>query len=133
MLGITESVFNPKPEDENDEDDKKARNIPMSILRLQASQKSQERPGCDVARNAGPPKMKRPMETNRLETGPPSKKMNMLGSVLAGAQPSAVSSAFTAPGAIATNQAPNKSADLAGKQHLCLLDNEQILRCISLR
>ena len=105
MLGITESVFNTKPKDDDEEEEKNTKSIPMSILRLQASQKYQERPGCDIARNAGPPKMKRPMETNRLETGPPKKKINnALGMTFPGAMPSSVSSMpYTATSASTTN------------------------------
>jgi len=68
MLGTTESVFAPNP----DESKSKVNGpLPMFILKQLAQQNSHRLPGKDIERNAGPPKMKRPMETNRLETGPP--------------------------------------------------------------
>jgi hypoxia-inducible factor 1 alpha len=70
MLGITETIFNPKPADPN----KSGTQIPMSILKMEHAGQKPRLPVGDLARNAGPPKMKRPMETNRLETGPPHAK-----------------------------------------------------------
>jgi len=69
MIGITESVFEPRPP-EMKEDQNTQKKTPLSILRLQASSQQQVQGG-EVARTAGPPKMKKPRETNRLETGPP--------------------------------------------------------------
>ena len=66
MLGITETVFEPRPAEPDNQNNK----IPLSILRLEASEKV-DLPGTEIARNAGPPKVKRAMETNRLESGPP--------------------------------------------------------------
>ena len=77
MLGITETVFEPRPAEPEKQDNK----IPLSILRLEASEKV-DLPGTEVARNAGPPKVKRPMETNRLESGPP-KLMRLAGDMSA--------------------------------------------------
>ena len=71
MLGTTETIFNTLPEDTNQNS-----LTPMSILKNQVKN-AQFMPGSDVARNAGPPKMKKPMETNRLETGPPSKNARL--------------------------------------------------------
>ena len=79
MLGATESIFAPKP-DQGKSDNKHL--LPMSILKQQTEQK-RYMPEGNVARNAGPPKTKRPMETNRLETGPP-KKMPRRGNPEAG-------------------------------------------------
>lgn len=78
MLGTTESMFAPRPEEELVEETSKQKNfMPMSVLKMIAQQKEKEI-GCgDISRNAGPPKMKRPMETNRLETGPPLKVRNI--------------------------------------------------------
>jgi len=73
MLGITETVFEPRPP----EPDNQINKIPLSILRLEASERV-DLPGTEIARNAGPPKVKRPMETNRLESGPP-KLMRLAG------------------------------------------------------
>ena len=73
MLGITESVFCPNPELKAEESSDQQHQIPMNILRLQ-NNKNMPSVG-DIARNAGPPKIKRPMETNRLETGPPVVKL----------------------------------------------------------
>ena len=70
MLGTTETVFEHKPSDEPE----RSRVAPMSVLKLQASAKEQASSG-ELSRNAGPPKIKRPMETNRLEHGPPKAKI----------------------------------------------------------
>jgi len=71
MMGSTETVFAPKPKEMCAPEP----NItPMSILKQQQQQLSTSLPSSNVERNAGPPKIKRPMETNRLETGPPTPK-----------------------------------------------------------
>ncbi len=79
MLGITETVFAPKPPEP--ETNNKTRSTPMNILRLEADHghKYINTSVGEIARNAGPPKMKRPMETNRLETGPPQMKSARMG------------------------------------------------------
>ena len=70
-MGATETVFAPKPKEMCAPEP----NItPMSILKQQQQQLSTSLPSSNVERNAGPPKIKRPMETNRLETGPPRAK-----------------------------------------------------------
>lgn len=74
MLGITESVFCANPDFKLDAEETNPHQLPMHILRLQANNKNLPSVG-DIARNAGPPKIKRPMETNRLETGPPVVKL----------------------------------------------------------
>nr|WNN25264.1 hypoxia-inducible factor 1 [Palola sp.] len=71
MLGITETIFNPKPADTT----KATTQTPVSILKMEHAGLKPRLPVGDLARNAGPPKMKRPMETNRLETGPPAAKV----------------------------------------------------------
>jgi len=71
MMGATETVFAPKPKEMCAPEP----NItPMVILKQQQQQLAVPVPSSNVERNAGPPKMKRPMETNRLETGPPMVK-----------------------------------------------------------
>ena len=74
MLGTTESMFAPRPETLFEEESQEKNNFPpLSVLKMIALQ-SEKAIGCgDIARNAGPPKMKRPMETNRLDCGPPTK------------------------------------------------------------
>eukprot|EP00914_Ancora_sagittata_P033881 GHVO01068457.1.p1 GENE.GHVO01068457.1~~GHVO01068457.1.p1 ORF type:complete len:762 (-),score=117.54 GHVO01068457.1:444-2465(-) len=74
MLGITESMFCPNPDVKPDESTNQQHLLPLNILRLQSNNKNIPSVG-EIARNAGPPKMKRPMETNRLETGPPVVKL----------------------------------------------------------
>nr|WNN25273.1 hypoxia-inducible factor 1 [Terebellides stroemii] len=79
MLGITESVFAPCPPDVKMDPPSIKNNTPPSILRLQTSQKQIPSVG-EIARNPGPPKTKRPMEMNRMETGPPVSKAARLSS-----------------------------------------------------
>ena len=69
MMGITETVFAPKPPKDNKDE---PNTIPMSILKQMKP--LQNFPESNLVRNAGPPKIKRPMETNRLESGPPKAK-----------------------------------------------------------
>jgi hypothetical protein len=89
MLGITESVFCPNPDAKADNN--QPHQVPLHILRLQANNKNNMPSVGDIARNAGPPKIKRPMETNRLETGPPVVKLGRFEDSIApldGQQPS---------------------------------------------
>ena len=66
MLGITESVFGPKPEEEVSV----FSNNPVGMLR-QASQKKDRMLLGDVTQNVGLPRTKQAIETNRLASGPP--------------------------------------------------------------
>lgn len=50
MLGTTESVFAPNPEEKSKSD---LQTVPMSILKEIAQQNAKKMPGNDVARNAG--------------------------------------------------------------------------------
>lgn len=75
MLGKTESVFNPLPEEstEDEGDDKKKKSsVPISILRQQAMHQAKRRDSAKNQQNAQPNVINKPTETNRLETGPPS-------------------------------------------------------------
>ena len=71
MLGCTESVFSAIPEEHK----KVPQYTPLSTLRHQSKQKHQKT-ASDLARTAATAKLKLPMETNRLETGPPVKRLN---------------------------------------------------------
>ena len=70
MLGITEQIFNLKSPSDDSENTGGRMPTPLSALRQQATQQQTIMP-TDQARYAGTPKLKRPVETNRLETGPP--------------------------------------------------------------
>ena len=74
MEGITEGMFTPRSEPEVDEEGENKSNFPpMSVLKMIALQTVKEIGHGEISRTAGPPKMKRPMECNRLESGPPTK------------------------------------------------------------
>ena len=75
-MGITETVFTPRPPEMCPQ----TMPVPLSVLKEQTMR--EQMPKLPVGEGMCPPKVKRPVETNRLETGPPAKLRCMKGARL---------------------------------------------------